>query len=282
MKTLLDCDFVFDILTRGPFPPTDSMPLDPQRQADARAIENHLATCHECRQLAEALLPTADLFHEALSEEERATLPAFLDTDMMARLHSKIIEAVFETDEDPVRVRRIDHLCQRWLAPAMVAVPLVAACVLMWLFADNSAFSNPHGIIASLPHDQRASLRDMDLPVGCLTPISLVAADTKATGEVAGVPNNPQIAEPILPQHATGSLQCEQCHQASPPQISAPPKHTKSSCLQCHEERPGRESPIDKHHYRCCTSCHAAGKHMRSVGGHPKFAAACGSCHSTE
>lgn len=282
MKTLLDCDFVFDILTRGPFPPIDGKPFDPQRQADARAIENHLATCHDCRQLAEALLPTAELFHEALSEEERATLPAFYDTAMMARLHSKIIEAVFETEEDPVRVRRIDRLCQRWLAPAMVAVPLIAACILMWLVADNAAFSNSHNIMASLPRDQRTSLSDMDLPAGCLTPISLVATDTKATGEVEADLNNPHIAEPNLPQHATGSSKCDQCHQVSPPQIALSPKHEKTSCFQCHQERPGRESPIDKHHYRCCTSCHAAGNHMPSVGGHPKFAAACGSCHSAK
>lgn len=68
MKLLIDCDQVFDRLTRAPFP------------ADAPedgAIESHLATCHECRQLAEALRPAVDLLHEAYPSVPEERLPSY-------------------------------------------------------------------------------------------------------------------------------------------------------------------------------------------------------------
>ena len=271
MKTLVDCDFVFDVLTRGPFPsspclPIDAPPFDRQQKIDARAIEDHLTNCHGCRQLAEALVPAAELFHEALSDEERATLPAFNDSEMMERLHSKIIEAVFEAEEDPIQIHRIDRLCRRWLAPAMVIVPLIAASVLMWLFADNSTFSKSPYFVASLSRNQAtASLRNMDLPPNCLTPISLVAGGSgeKATNTPTSEANSPGDKNTGISRDANEVSNCLQCHKVPPDREST-----------------GRESPIDKHHYRCCTSCHAAGKEMKPVGNHAQFAAACGSCHA--
>lgn len=65
MKTLLSCDAVFDRLTRGPFP---------SGAAEDQGVESHLEVCYECRQLAEALRPAVNLFHDAADE---ATLPAY-------------------------------------------------------------------------------------------------------------------------------------------------------------------------------------------------------------
>lgn len=68
MKLLVNCDQVFEVLTRGPFPtgePTDD------------AVELHLAACHECRQMAEALRPAVALLHEAVSKEEALELPEY-------------------------------------------------------------------------------------------------------------------------------------------------------------------------------------------------------------
>lgn len=81
------CDQVFERLTRGPFPGgpfADGSSSDPAE--DAR-VERHLACCHDCRRLAEALRPAVELFHEALERtddlpryagrlrEERESLP---------------------------------------------------------------------------------------------------------------------------------------------------------------------------------------------------------------
>jgi hypothetical protein len=64
----LDCDAVFDVLTRGPFPTGDAI--------DA-PVESHLTCCHECRQLAEALRPAIELLHEAIEPEESRDLPGY-------------------------------------------------------------------------------------------------------------------------------------------------------------------------------------------------------------
>lgn len=67
MKTL-NCDQVFDVLTRGPFPTGEAI--------DA-PVERHLSACHECRALAEALRPAIELFHEAIDPEEGRDLPGY-------------------------------------------------------------------------------------------------------------------------------------------------------------------------------------------------------------
>src|SRR3954449_12551116 len=67
-RPLLNCDQVFDVLTRGPFPTGE-----PQDEA----VERHLRACHECRQLAEALRPAVALLHEAVSGEEAEQLPEY-------------------------------------------------------------------------------------------------------------------------------------------------------------------------------------------------------------
>jgi hypothetical protein len=64
----LNCDQVFDVLTRGPFPTGD--PEDD-------AVERHLRACHECRQLAEALRPAVALLHEAIGTDEATALPEY-------------------------------------------------------------------------------------------------------------------------------------------------------------------------------------------------------------
>jgi hypothetical protein len=64
----MNCDQVFDILTRGPFPagePTDD------------AVEWHLEGCDECRRLAEALRPAVELLHEAIIDDEAESLPGY-------------------------------------------------------------------------------------------------------------------------------------------------------------------------------------------------------------
>lgn len=65
---LLNCDQVFDVLTRGPFP---------TGAPDDEGVEHHLRACHECRQLAEALRPAVSLLHEAVTGDEAHDLPEY-------------------------------------------------------------------------------------------------------------------------------------------------------------------------------------------------------------
>ena len=64
----MNCDQVFDVLTRGPFPTGTS--------CDG-PVEAHLEECAECRQLAEALRPALELFQEAVDPEESRDLPGY-------------------------------------------------------------------------------------------------------------------------------------------------------------------------------------------------------------
>ncbi len=65
---MIDCDRVFDVLTRGPFP---------TGAADDAAVEAHLAECHECARLAAALRPAIELFEEAVGPDEGHDLPSY-------------------------------------------------------------------------------------------------------------------------------------------------------------------------------------------------------------
>ncbi len=64
----MDCDRVFGILTRGPFPTGHS--------SDG-AVESHILRCPGCRRLAEALRPADDVEQESVTTEESLALPAY-------------------------------------------------------------------------------------------------------------------------------------------------------------------------------------------------------------
>jgi len=87
----MNCDHVFEVLTRGPFPSGD--PSD-------QAVEAHLAGCHDCRRLAEALRPALDLFHESLADE-RTGLPGYLgeQTRGQETVTTAVMEQIRQTAE---------------------------------------------------------------------------------------------------------------------------------------------------------------------------------------
>ena len=64
----MNCDQVFDVLTRGPFP---------TGHRSDRAVEAHLTHCRECQRLANALRPALELFQEAITGEEGRELPGY-------------------------------------------------------------------------------------------------------------------------------------------------------------------------------------------------------------
>jgi hypothetical protein len=64
----MDCDQVFMILTRGPFPTGEPWDED---------VETHLEFCADCWQLAEALRPALEVFQEAVPPAEGRDLPGY-------------------------------------------------------------------------------------------------------------------------------------------------------------------------------------------------------------
>lgn len=64
----MDCNQVFMILTRGPFPTGEAWDEE---------VEAHLETCGDCWQLAEALRPALEVFQEAVPPAESRDLPGY-------------------------------------------------------------------------------------------------------------------------------------------------------------------------------------------------------------
>ena len=118
----MNCDQVFDILTRGPFPSGD--------ESDA-AVERHLAACHDCRQLAEALRPAVDLWHESLAADENDCLPGYRGA-LLRPAEQRISLAVAEAIEVlPRRRRRVEKSNSRRLTDWRPGLFRLAAGVML-------------------------------------------------------------------------------------------------------------------------------------------------------
>src|SRR3972149_4081894 len=66
----MDCDQVFMILTRGPFPTGEPW-------GEGGGVEAPLETCADCWRLAEALRPALEVFQEAVPPAESRDLPGY-------------------------------------------------------------------------------------------------------------------------------------------------------------------------------------------------------------
>jgi hypothetical protein len=64
----MDCNRVFMVLTRGPFPTGEVWDED---------VEAHLEVCADCWRLAEALRPALEVFQEAVPPAESRQLPGY-------------------------------------------------------------------------------------------------------------------------------------------------------------------------------------------------------------
>ena len=111
----MNCNQVFNILTRGPFPSGD--------RTDA-AVEIHLATCPDCRDFAEALRPALDVYQETVSPEECGNLPGYWGD--LAPVAS----------ERAIKTAQRSHAGSRALRLQMpTAQPIAATRSTQWLFA---------------------------------------------------------------------------------------------------------------------------------------------------
>lgn len=212
MSLPLDCDQVFDVLTRGPFPTGDASDTD---------VERHLACCHSCRQLAEALRPAVELFHEAIEPADSGDLPGYrgaLATRAVG-LAQLVAEAV--NIEQPPRAQAarpqparpatwLDQIAERplRLMTALACGALVAASVWGAGLTGNSLPSRPSSAI-SLSEDGLVHLASLQLQPRCFS-------------------------EPT----ASSRLQCcTECHAAKTPQPALAVRSlavVASSCRACH------------------------------------------------
>ena len=119
----MNCEDVFAILTRGPFP-TGS-------RIDA-AVESHLRVCADCQRLAEALRPNTGLIQESVGLDESRVLPGYwgaslpLSGDLAVSLDERGIQhqGYRRASRMPIRLVRSESL-KLWQFAAAVALGIV-------------------------------------------------------------------------------------------------------------------------------------------------------------
>lgn len=234
----MNCDLVFEILTRGPFPSGD--PTD-------ASVEVHLARCHDCRRLAEALRPAVELFHETLSfEGETDSLPGYYgalreseDSYSTAVADLPLWSEPLENMEPAPNIAPLApatwgdalHRAGQWAGGMLLG--MVACFVLAVLLVqttspgDRPGAGAPHAplpvLAATAPHgdEVRAMLASLQLPGVCLM--------TKGEAPPSDAPADSREAEQLLC--------CTHCHNAARshrPPVSAVALLQREACVACH------------------------------------------------
>jgi hypothetical protein len=218
----MNCDLVFDILTRGPFP---------SGEASDDAVERHLCACYECRQLAEALRPAVALFHESIEAGECAELPGYHGA-LPAESAGGRTTVVATAEGCFTRRSTRAALKRRWrLSPAVrsLAMRLAATgglaaglCVVMFALAGPQASDDGQTLsevaapgLLREGSDPRLALASLELPQDCFR-LTL------------GAP---------LDRHGR-ALCCTNCHAAGlsrAPQLGQSLETVMRSCRLCHE-----------------------------------------------
>jgi hypothetical protein len=238
-KPLMNCDQVFEVLTRGPFP---------TGQAGDDDVERHLRACHECRQLAEALQPAVELLHESLDPAQNADLPEY--QGVLAVVESSVATADGPRPR-PLSVRQLARLrvaerrqfaLSYFTQFAVAAVLLMAIGMLGWNLITTAREANgdsrliaamlaPGGGRAVTRLDDRGlvTLTSLNLPSKCFPGGALI--DTTG-GEHSGAAT---AAAPAAMSRSELHC-CLDCH--GPGKASRPVGRTiaamQNSCVACH------------------------------------------------
>jgi hypothetical protein len=240
-KLLLNCDQVFDALTRGPFP---------SGSPDDEGVEHHLRACHECRQLAEALRPAVSLLHEAVAADEASDLPEYQGSLPPAAPRKHIPSMVRREQSDRSAARRTDRLDQSLSALRLLAASVLVAALSLLAYSVTLAPGNQSPstdgallplrnrlahlppAMADLPDgtpDNRGLIRlaSLQLPAACFPEqYRLLMADGDAAQLAAALASGSQDALRC----------CTECHRAG----LAQPKYrqlvaiAQESCKACH------------------------------------------------
>ena len=220
----MNCDRVFDILTRGPFPTGD--PTDEQ-------VERHLAACHDCRRLSEALRPAVEMFHEALTPEASHQLPGYRGIiqvaphDMVAavdtavRAHANQNEA-FHSQSIPEPHAPAGPPNTFWRLACGLSTA-AAAFLLIWIVSGrgtNNAGTEKLPSVMATSHDTPDNEVEEFLASLPLTKMCFTQVDTPTSRNVG---------------HAIHYECCTKCHRAAKsfgPQIQI--ATLVQSCQGCH------------------------------------------------
>jgi hypothetical protein len=225
----MNCDQVFDVLTRGPFPTGTACDMP---------VEAHLRVCPECRQLAEALRPALELFQEAIGPEESQDLPGYWCAVATDRAQPVVSYA---RELEPLRTHSGSQAAPRFTA--LSAWGLAAALALgVTLGSLASARWSLEGF-SFVPPDTDGKLVSTDDE----SPRFSTAEHTILAGLPAactGREPSPALrysvtSRPLLASANLDNLHCcSECHNASSDSVSTYATATVSqSCRICHSSK---------------------------------------------
>lgn len=230
----MNCDQVFDELTRGPFPTG--------RVTDA-SVERHLARCSACRRLAIALRPAVELFEEAIRPEDSHGLPSYWGE--AAEPYSAPRDATFATLEEEISLARRTR--RRWTAAqrARGVIPVRAweDCDRLLRFCGAMAVGVLLALACRSALDNRRSsgaLAEGDGAVGAglpwrvCSPAWLAPPEQPLQGSTIRAAGVVRLARLASERHRC----CSECHHAgggaSAPHALA--YGVADSCAVCHDE----------------------------------------------
>lgn len=243
---MIQCDEVFEILTRGPFP---------TGAASDSLVEAHLERCAECRRLAEALRPAMVAAPEAVAPEEGVNLPCYGGIVAGRRLERPGMYRGGRRTNDASGAATWPFL-GRWGTPllqfaAAAAVGSVLAVGLVrW---DGSHFPLDIGA--------RGNARG-ELAPSRVVPARTIKSAVEGVGHVIAPSGHATAGS--LSWTANMSLACLLRGEPAAPATLVPAAGVVS------QRATG---------YQCCTRCHAACSPVPVGRGTAQVAAACRSCH---
>lgn len=204
MHSTINCENVFDVLTRGPV----ALNEEPE-------LREHLLQCSQCRQLAEAFRPAIGLIHESLDDRG---LPR--------------IEGLSDADELLFDAQQVEHEDVPWMAAADGTrdghgMP-----------SHSSEKLSPNETRQSTTHSTPGW---MPLVAAVLAGIALFGWSTPDTGDGSSAPASaseqvqlPPSHPPLVPTEGGTTLCCVECHHPKA-EHSQPPVHILAqSCMTCH------------------------------------------------
>lgn len=235
----MNCDQVFDILTRGPFPTGQDY--------DAW-VEEHLSGCRECRRLAEALQPALELFEESVTPEEGRNLPAYWgalldgageDTPAATcRVGNRRRRAVAPAPPEWISRRRGWATAGRLTAAVMLGVLLGAA--LGQIDVIDRKPQAPLAELAPAADNSRIDSMTTLAAVGGIDFLDLTPAcfSSPPGGSSSDRPHPiGEFAAAAAPLQLADLSCCTECHRSSGDLIASRPAVAKiaMSCRLCHQ-----------------------------------------------
>lgn len=231
----MNCDQVFDILTRGPFPTGTSCDVP---------VEAHLSDCPECHRLAEALRPAIELFQEAVDPEESRDLPGYWCAVATER-QSPVVSYAREIEPRAVAPQFVAEAAEpgpysalaMWRMAAMVAVGITVGTLLSARAFDGFRWPPQNGAtaVAPAPADDDG-LRFTEADWMELAALPAACSEHKAERS----PRYTQRHDLLLADARLENLNCcSGCHNSGSESVpSTATLRVSQSCQYCHTESP--------------------------------------------